>query len=563
MSHGSFQSLPLEIRDYILTLVPDYYTLRCAVLSSRCVCNTFLSRRRTIMREVGLSEIAPALPWAFALVRMRYALEEEPLQVVVEGLTDTSPDSAYWNIDISGKEAKALSAVSAATRRLESFFCVRYKDRTALTSTLSEVESLRFHRAIYRTWIMAVLLEGDRYQYSDIVDKGIGFLTDLCERELAELREVEFFLGAIFSSSELRGSLFDGYRLPLCVAPDIVQTATRIRVSVDPYTNPFRPPFLYLANYRRLLSMLGSVTTPPGRFILTKYRKCSRRTAKLFGENNWHLLQYFLNLDDLLPGRIAGNDYLVGVIGRLIPCEDSLQYVLGNMFDSQNDPESKWEKSDWLCINCVKEFWRERLLSWVIDQLVKDGHELGSNCRYGYNCCCQTHNKRHAEKLNHLCEPVDHDATVCPYERFSRTALGISDDMWNDILRERQGRGAYIPKGIEVKQNRPKEQRPGPSQKIQMKDQSCGHLNLAVDLKKPFGPYKTLQLNLFQNEAAMDTEVRAALERDSGDLGDEEPMDYRTFRNFLESFKSQAGLAGPVSSLVGRLEPWWLPREES
>ena len=77
------------------------------------------------MREVGLNEVGPALPWALALVRMMYALlEEEPLQVVVEGLTDTSPDSAYWKLDISGKEAKALSAVSAATRRFESIFCL-------------------------------------------------------------------------------------------------------------------------------------------------------------------------------------------------------------------------------------------------------------------------------------------------------------------------------------------------------------------------------------------------------------------------------------------------------
>ena len=78
-------------------------------------------------------------------------------------------------------------------------------------------------------------------------------------------------------------------------------------------------------------------------------------------------------------------------------------------------------------------------------------------------------------------------------------------------------------------------------------------------------------------EAAMDAELRAALNlnrppsgdnpnsEDEGDEhGDEEPpMDYTMIRNFLESFKSQAGLAGPVSSLAGRLEPGWvLPRDE-
>ena len=66
------------------------------------------------------------------------------------------------------------------------------------------------------------------------------------------------------------------------------------------------------------------------------------------------------------------------------------------------------------------------------------------------------------------------------------------------------------------------------------------------------------------DEAAMEAELRAVLEREEGDSGDEEPMDYAMIRNFLESFKSQAGLAGPVGTLMGRLEPnWRLPRDES
>lgn len=63
-------------------------------------------------------------------------------------------------------------------------------------------------------------------------------------------------------------------------------------------------------------------------------------------------------------------------------------------------------------------------------------------------------------------------------------------------------------------------------------------------------------------EAAMDAELRAALEREEGDSGDEEQMDYGLIKNFLESFKSQAGLSGPVSNLAGRLEPGLkLPRD--
>lgn len=68
-------------------------------------------------------------------------------------------------------------------------------------------------------------------------------------------------------------------------------------------------------------------------------------------------------------------------------------------------------------------------------------------------------------------------------------------------------------------------------------------------------------------EEAMASELREALEQASGSdsEGEQEPsMDYNLIKNFLESFKAQGGLSGPVSNLAGRLEgQWGLPRDES
>jgi hypothetical protein len=72
-------------------------------------------------------------------------------------------------------------------------------------------------------------------------------------------------------------------------------------------------------------------------------------------------------------------------------------------------------------------------------------------------------------------------------------------------------------------------------------------------------------------EAAMDAELKTLLEREGlgndtdGDEEDTDPgMDYNLIKNFLESFKSQAGMSGPVSNLAGRLEPGFsLPRDFS
>ena len=74
-------------------------------------------------------------------------------------------------------------------------------------------------------------------------------------------------------------------------------------------------------------------------------------------------------------------------------------------------------------------------------------------------------------------------------------------------------------------------------------------------------------------EHHMDAELKAALKKDQevvsseedDEIEDEPPMDYTMIKNFLESFKSQQGMAGPVSGLAGRLNGagWVLPRDES
>ncbi|KAI6133287.1 SGT1 protein-domain-containing protein [Pisolithus croceorrhizus] len=189
---------------------------------------------------------------------------------------------------------------------------------------------------------------------------------------------------------------------------------------------------------------------------------------------------------------------------------------------------------------------------------------------------------------------------------FSRQTLGISDNMWNDIIQERIRRGAFVPKHPKFDKKRGQVQQAEPEIQSTKTPSSEGALrtpvsgarpnanpNLdsfeavmeamdselkrlhqpeaaatrvspisAADKGKGKGPVSSPDTSL-DIEAAMEAELHAALEKGDSEDQDETPLDYNLIKNFLESFKSQAGLSGPVSNLAGRLMPEWkMPRDD-
>ncbi|KAF9229591.1 SGT1-domain-containing protein [Gyrodon lividus] len=215
---------------------------------------------------------------------------------------------------------------------------------------------------------------------------------------------------------------------------------------------------------------------------------------------------------------------------------------------------------------------------------------------------------------------IDMNEEEAEFLEFSRQALGISDEMWGDIVNERRKRGAFVPASVTaekkplpttsapVKQAEkqsskqaaaPEKYRtpaPGPRPNANPNLDSFEAVMQAMDAelfrlrqspaelkpkrssprppphmgkgkgKTPAAPANAdVDMNI---EASMDAELKALLEQ--GETGDEdeedgEPsMDYNLMKNFLESFKSQAGLSGPVGNLAGRLKHGWtLPRDDS
>ncbi|KAI0935983.1 hypothetical protein AcV5_004245 [Taiwanofungus camphoratus] len=198
---------------------------------------------------------------------------------------------------------------------------------------------------------------------------------------------------------------------------------------------------------------------------------------------------------------------------------------------------------------------------------------------------------------------IDMEGEEDEFLEFARQALGLSDQQWNDIVRERKGRGAYVPTHI-VTESRVRKQTsatstettfdttspgraptPGPRPNVNPSLDSFEAVMQAMDVElarsragrqssvapmmdKGKGTEAVDVSRSMDIEAAMDAELHAALAKDFHDDDDDNDIgqgaDYNLIKNFLESFKGQAGLSGPVSNLAGRLQPGWtLPRDDA
>jgi hypothetical protein len=214
---------------------------------------------------------------------------------------------------------------------------------------------------------------------------------------------------------------------------------------------------------------------------------------------------------------------------------------------------------------------------------------------------------------------IDMEQEAEEFLKFSREALGISSDMWTDIIRDRRGRdgtfkawlivdcvtylvAAFIPP--HALREEPLQNSPEPSASTAGRAADLGmHPSTDPDLKSFEAVMKAMDAELtlakqdkqlstvrattvvsptksdFQNKgkhkahegdegddmgAVTDAELRATLQdsSDDEDRDKETSIDYTLMKNFLESFKSQQGLPGPVGNLIGRLG-WQLPRDES
>ncbi|CAE6526345.1 unnamed protein product [Rhizoctonia solani] len=214
---------------------------------------------------------------------------------------------------------------------------------------------------------------------------------------------------------------------------------------------------------------------------------------------------------------------------------------------------------------------------------------------------------------------IDMDDEQEEFIKFSREALGIDDALWSKIIEERKHRGAFIP-GTHTKNGASANAAPaaatkdstdnqmhwlddtpraapGPKPRANPKLDSFEAVMEAMEAElrssrtrsnpsaKPSAlkgkgkavPHEegknsaSKQVRIAEDdeqdmeniESVMERELHEALDKDeNSDEDGESSIDYNLIKNFLESFKGQAGASGPVSNLAGRLQQGWaLPRD--
>ncbi|KAL0061801.1 hypothetical protein AAF712_011318 [Marasmius tenuissimus] len=139
-----------DILNHILTFLPDFYSLKATILSTKTFYDVYKAHPNSIRRAVAENVVGPALPEALRFVRHR-----DPKDLETEDEVEADESAP-----IMEEEIPELVENARMFRVLEDVFSLRHKNRESKTSQLTYDESLRFQRAIYRLALFTKVFYG-------------------------------------------------------------------------------------------------------------------------------------------------------------------------------------------------------------------------------------------------------------------------------------------------------------------------------------------------------------------------------------------------------------------
>ncbi|KAJ7501048.1 hypothetical protein B0H11DRAFT_1993456 [Mycena galericulata] len=426
----SFRALPLDddILDRILTFCATFGTLKASILVSKAFYRVFRSHPKSITRAVAYNVVGPALPQALRVVRYPYNVSYDGPFLDAASMATACPENQDIGV-ITAAEGKNLEKNSRVVEELEDIYSLKNKDRTSSKSLLTQDESWRFRRAMYRIMMFCNMFTEEPFEGEDIDDTMEGRVEMIRLQRIAVLDE--------YSTVELHQlysvvKFMRGIVRTLAIHPREITIDALLSLGpaagLHAYQHRRRPDYfpiqLFAGYFSRPLHNIWKArnVTPPNdderasAWIVDAIQgaedTCSQCGISggidLYTEANWSRFPiYFPNL---LKARLTHNPAVRGpeffaATAHLFK-SDALGPWIGDMFARRKTPEfDGWARESSYCFACLKHFLTEHLWRWFLEERIKAGWVPPPNCRHGWECLIQD-DPRHATAKNHLCVPI-------------------------------------------------------------------------------------------------------------------------------------------------------------
>ncbi|OCH96683.1 hypothetical protein OBBRIDRAFT_17368 [Obba rivulosa] len=435
-----FTELSDDVIDHILTRIPDFKTYTAAIRASKQFYTVWNRHPKSTLRAVAWNVVGPALPSALRLVRFLSAAVHHG-----EDASSALKDEALLvHEDIeTGHECRLLQHHAQVVQKLEDLFSRRNKDRMSPTSRLSEVESYRFHRAVYRFWLYVAYMKERRNQDDHSDDDNVllpaqdelldcaPLLDSFPSDELYEIDRVYSFLqetaqwilhaGLVDMFHGIGGGTLNETVL-IYSGPETISVCLETRIMAnnnvplaDVLGAPhrfFERPLGHVLEKRQISAAMLDERRPKAIIdsVIGEDDTCDACGAPegthLWGTTNWNLLKGYFPPRDMcncleanLPHNTVETRPLTAAMAGPVKNFD-YNGMMEEMFGLEPDENDTWSKDSWYCLSCVKQLFRRRFRKWLFLWKSRTTGEVQEDCWYGYHCRTQMWKRAHAAKLN-------------------------------------------------------------------------------------------------------------------------------------------------------------------
>ncbi|KAI9574080.1 hypothetical protein HD554DRAFT_2055080 [Boletus coccyginus] len=270
---------------------------------------------------------------------------------------------------------------------------------------------------MYRVWTMSTLYGYGSAPHGQRATTGAGsaaaqkaFFQKFTSQELVQISKVSRFLQGlagwvILAECKAVGSLevydFDG--LYLFAGPHII-----LRCYEEQSSDPLPYSYLFDENvYERFLlpsvedilsqrnitiplAFVGSILDDvcgasdtcrgcgrDGRMYLPAGTKC---TPNLYNEKNWARLKGYIGIPSENFPNLSSNVVEKPLFKMLL--EADYDTLFHELFAHRGEHSKDWTKQDWICIDCIREFFRVSVFRWWREQKIQAGDSIPQDCRH-------------------------------------------------------------------------------------------------------------------------------------------------------------------------------------